>query len=420
MTFMKNSTKIFIGYAGCKVNQFEKNLLEEKLIDKGFFIADSWSDADIVIYNTCCVTKNAEYGCRQALRKIGRENQHAKIIVTGCYAQRDKEALLAIPNVILAVENKDKINIPEILSGEQFSSDAQMSYQYKRLYKDRARAFLKIQDGCDAFCSYCIVPFVRGKPVSMYDALVIKNLWHLREEKEVVLTGIHLGKWGIDTGKTLKDLMVKIAAEKYPFRLRLSSLEPNEITEGLLDVLKSMDNFCHHFHIPLQSGSDRILKLMNRNYDRKFFEKTIASLRKHFPYAGIGIDLIVGFPSETEEDFYEMLKFVSNLEIDYMHIFNYSDREGTKSFTLTPKVDKEKKSERSSMLKEIDLEKRKRFAERFIGKDVLALFDRKEGAFYRAVTREYLKVYSKDMIKTEEFRGRLISLKDGKPILKDP
>ncbi len=400
--------KVYIGYSGCKVNQFEKNLLEEKFIELGASIVSNFRDADLIIFNTCCVTKNAEYGSRQAIRKIASDNSHAKIIVTGCYAEKNRQELLTLPKVISVIGNTDKINIPYILMKVNQKHTSGLNFTYKRIFKERSRAFLKIQDGCDSFCSYCIVPYVRGKPVSMDESLVIKNLKNLKDEKEVVLTGIHLGKWGIDKDKDFSYLMKTIKNLSLSFRIRLSSLEPNEINEELLKILSDMDNFCPHFHIPLQSGSNRILNLMKRDYKNQDFLKIITLIRNYFPDAGIGVDLIVGFPTESDNDFYDTYEFIKNLPIDYLHIFRFSPREGTYAFKLEPKVSKHIIKERAALMTLVDREKRSLFEDRFVGKEVKCLFDRVEKGFYRFITREYLKVYSKNIDVKDEFTARVI------------
>lgn len=403
--------KIYIDYAGCKVNQFEKSLLEERFLEKGFMIVEDYESADIVVYNTCCVTKKAESGCRQKIRKIAKVNNKVQIVLTGCYAHKDRERLKRLPNVFSIIDNEKKFSIPEMLLGSETFESLSLNFEYKRIFKDRERSFLKIQDGCDSFCSYCIVPFVRGKPVSMQKELVIKNLSNLSNEKEVVLTGIHLGKWGLDIGYSLKNLLRDIGKENFNFRLRLSSLEPLEIDKDLLEVLKDLENFCPHFHIPLQSGSDRVLKLMKRNYTKAQYKEKIELIRDFFPLAGIGLDIIIGFPTETEDDFLETKAFLESLPVDYMHIFRYSDREGTVSYSINPKVDENIKEERTELLRNIDRTKRDGFAKRFLNREVKCLFERKEKGMNRFLTREYLKVYSTEIEEKKEFTAKLVKLK---------
>ncbi|MCX7991253.1 MAG: tRNA (N(6)-L-threonylcarbamoyladenosine(37)-C(2))-methylthiotransferase MtaB [Proteobacteria bacterium] len=402
--------KVYIAYSGCKVNQFEKNLLEERFIEKEFEIAHNYKSADIVVFNTCCVTKKAEDGCRQQIRKIAKHNNQVKIIVTGCYAQKDRERLYELPNVIKVFDNNEKFSIPEFLVGSESGVKDSLSFEFKRTFKERARAFLKIQDGCDSFCSYCIVPYLRGLPKSMPEELVIKNLINLQGEKEVVLTGIHLGKWGVERGESLKNLIKRVSREKFLFRLRLSSLEPQEIDKEFLNILKDMENFCPHFHIPLQSGSDRILKLMNRSYTTDFYMKKIDLIREYFPDAGIGTDLIVGFPTESDDDFIRTSKLLEVSPIDYIHVFRYSDRDGTSSFQLVPKIEEDLKEKRSELIREIDRKKRLAFYQRFLNRSVRCLLDRKEKGVNRFLTREYLKVYSETIDEQEEFTAELISL----------
>ncbi len=405
-----NVLNVYIGFSGCKVNQFEKNLLSEKFLQLGFNITTNSKNADIIVYNTCCVTEKAEAGCRQALNKFHKDNPTAKIVVTGCYAEKAKDYLLSLPFVTNIYQNNDKINIPEILSGTAVHYSSNLNFEFKHSFKERSRAVLKIQDGCDSYCSYCIVPLVRGKPVSMQKDLVLKNLWHLRDEQEVIITGIHLGKWGIEFGENIQNLMYSISKESYPFRIRLSSLYPTEITSELLAILAEMENFCPHFHISLQSGSDRILSLMGRKYNVKDFVKSVETIREFFPLASIGVDVIVGFPGEDLALFSETEQLLKNTDISYMHIFPYSKRSGTKAASMDNQVSHTEKIERVKRLRLIDNEKRVNFPKRFKNKKLFCLLDKKENNYFRAISREYLKVYLKENPGKNEFAARLIDL----------
>lgn len=403
--------KVFITFSGCKVNQFEKSLLLELFQKEGFIITEAPDEADYIIFNTCAVTNKAEAGCRQLIRKFYRLNPKCKIIVTGCYGEKEGEKLLSLPGVYKVFPNEQKLSIPSMLVNGRIEKSDLLSFEYKRLYKDRSRAFLKVQDGCDSYCSYCIVPFLRGKPISMPLEIVLKNLYNLVDENEVVLTGIHLGKWGKDINKSFEDLIRAISKENFPFRIRLSSLEAKEITGNVLKILKDMNNFCHHFHIPLQSGSDKVLKLMKRNYDRRYFKNKIEEVRKFFPHACIGIDVIVGFPGEDENDFLETYTFIEDLMIDYMHIFTYSPREGTESYHYKNTVDKDTLSSRYQKLKELNDVKRKAFIKRFLKKDILCIPDKKiSSKHYRVLSREYIKAFIKNEIPDKEFKAKLINI----------
>ncbi len=403
---MKNA--VYVTYSGCKVNQFEKSLLIESFQKAGFSITETPEEAEYIIFNTCAVTDKAEQGCRQTISKLHRLNPNAKIILTGCYTEKEKN-LINFPGVWKTFSNAEKTLIPSILTKNEIQNTHPLQFEYKRTYKDRARAFLKIQDGCDAFCSYCIVPFLRGKPVSMPLEFVIKNLHNLKDENEVVLTGVHLGKWGIDINSSFETLMESIKKEQYPFRIRLSSLEANEITYTLLEILSEMENLCHHFHIPLQSGSNKILKLMKRKYDTIAFEKKIELIRKFFPNACIGIDIIVGFPKEDEQCFKETLSLLNNIPIDYMHIFTYSPRKGTEAYKYDGKIDKNIVNHRFNLLKEIDSKKRREFIKRFVNKELLCIEEKRiDKNSYRVLSREYLKIFIKQEIPKKEFKAKLI------------
>lgn len=403
--------KVFITFSGCKVNQFEKDLLSELFYKEGFVITKDIGEADYIVFNTCGVTKKAESECIQQIRKINRLNPNSKIIVTGCLAEKKKDKLLSLQGVYKVFLNKEKLCIPASLLEKRIDNKNTLQYEFKRLFKDRSRAFLKIQDGCDSFCSYCIVPYLRGKPVSMPLEIVLKNLHNLIDENEVVLTGIHLGSWGKDIGMAFQDLMLAISKEKFPFRIRLSSLEANEITDKLLKILENMENFCHHFHIPLQSGSDKVLRLMKRNYNKTFFGDKIDNVRKAFPNACIGTDIIVGFPGEDNDAFLETHNFLQNLPIDYIHIFTYSPRDGTEACNYKDKVDKETAYFRYQKLKELDGIKRKAFSRRFLHKEILCIPDKKiDENVYRALSREYLKVFIKNEIPNREFRAKVVNI----------
>lgn len=390
--------RVYCGFAGCKVNQFERSLLLEQLADAGFSNVDEPGDAGFIVYNTCCVTKNAEVGCRQALRAFHRRNPAARIVVTGCYAQRSAETLRSLPGVALVIGNdgKDAL-VAELRRLAGIATDARrpapLSYRFRHRVRERARAHLKIQDGCDAFCAYCIVPSVRGAPVSMDAELVIENLRGLEGEREVVLTGIHLGRWGADHGTGLARLMRRIADERLPFRIRLSSLEPTELTDELLDILAAMPGFCPHFHIPVQSGSARVLGMMNRTYGPGAVIDAVRRVRATFPDAGIGADVIAAFPGEQEADFADSLSLLKAVPIDYLHAFRFSPREGTKAFTMPGRVPEGAARDRMDRLRALDAAKRGRFAARFVGKPVRCIVDRRDGGVIRAVTREYLKLH---------------------------
>lgn len=410
--------KVLITFSGCKVNQFEKGLLMELFQKEGFIITENINEADYVVFNTCAVTNKAESGCRQLIRKLNRLNPKSKIVITGCYAQKEKDTLLSLPGVYKVFSNEEKLSIPASLVNKKVDNISPLNFEFKRLFKDRARAFLKVQDGCDSYCSYCIVPFLRGKPVSMPLEMVLRNLRNMMDENEVVLTGIHLGKWGKDINLSFEDLMFTISKEKFPFRIRLSSLEPNEISINLLEILKNMDNFCHHFHIPLQSGSDKILNLMKRNYDKVFFKNKIQEIRKYFPDACIGTDVIVGFPEEEDVDFIETYDFLKYLPIDYMHIFTYSPRKGTEAYEYKKMVAKDISMVRYKKLKELDIKKRRDFLKKFLNKDILCILDKKiDENTYRALSREYIKVFIKKKIPKKEFKAKLVNIDNLEAVL---
>jgi len=329
---------------GCKVNQYESACLEERLKDTGWIRADKNSRADLVVINTCIVTQRASYQSRQAIRRAIRENPGCVAAAVGCYGQTFQDELTGIEGLNIITGNADKLSLPDILQenfkrpqtcivSNDFTKKGTFDYLPAKALSDRTRASLKIQDGCDSFCSYCIVPFARGPIRSLEPAKVLKALYTLSQEgyKEVVLTGIHLSKYGADLGKgiSLKTFLVMIEAEKLPLRIRLSSLEPNEIGLELTEIMGAGSGVCRHFHIPLQSGDDNILKRMNRHYSSGDFARLVEMIHDKIPLAAIGVDVIVGFPGENDNAHKNTFSFISNLPVSYIHVFPYSPRKGT-------------------------------------------------------------------------------------------
>lgn len=369
---------------GCKVNQYESASFKDSLSREGWRAAPKDGTADITIINTCIVTQKASYQSRQAIRRAVRENPSGMTAAIGCYAQVFPEELEQIEGVNLIAGNTEKAQLPRLLSDCVESCQTcvatgafkkEMSFDLLPIkgFLDRARAFLKIQDGCNSFCSYCIVPFARGPVRSLDQISVIKMLQSLSDEgyKEVVLTGIHLGKYGIDqdSGAGLKSLLRLIGKEKFPLRIRLSSLEPNEIDEELIEIAAAEEWICRHFHIPLQSGDDGILAKMNRHYTSKEFSDLIESIHRKIPYSAIGMDVMAGFPGEDSNAHKNTCTLINGLPVSYLHVFPFSPRKGTAAADFPDQVDTKVIKERAGELRDISIRKRNEFRRSCLGSE---------------------------------------------------
>ena len=344
------SKTIAITTLGCKVNQYDSATIEETLRKAGHRIVDFKTEADVYIINTCTVTHKTDYQSRQLIRRAQKKNPGAQIIVTGCYAQVSAEKLKEIPGVSLILGNREKHSIADFITGSFLEksdprvmvSDMEEIVPFKdpplRSFSKHTRAFLKIQDGCESFCSYCIVPRARGKCRSLDPQETLQRLHTLNSQgfNEVVLTGIHLGAYGIDLTPTssLLKLLQLIEQHKPLSRIRISSLEPMDISPDLADLIASSKIICPHLHLPLQSGDSEILKRMNRPYGAPDFHKLITMLVSKIPHLCLGVDVMVGFPGETDSQFDNTYKLLADLPVSYFHIFPYSKRENTRAASL--------------------------------------------------------------------------------------
>jgi threonylcarbamoyladenosine tRNA methylthiotransferase MtaB len=344
---MSKSFKIIT--LGCKVNQYESAFIEESLINMGCQKANQDREAKLVVINGCIVTAKASYQSRQTIRRAIRENPKAIISVIGCYGQVFPGELSKINGVDLITGNKGKSFLPELLFNashhnpplilkEDFGASTPFESIPIKRFSDRTRAFLKIQDGCESFCSYCIVPMARGPLRSLEPDKVLRILKGLERSgyKEVVLTGIHLGKYGsgFRNNINLTKLLIEIGKNKFSLRIRLSSLEPTEIEIGLIELMASHKWLCNHFHISLQSGDDAVLKRMNRHYTSRMFTRVVSDINRLVPDVSIGVDVLVGFPGETDRAFNNTFDLIKNIPISYLHVFPYSRREGTAAADL--------------------------------------------------------------------------------------
>jgi threonylcarbamoyladenosine tRNA methylthiotransferase MtaB len=414
-------TSFSIKTLGCKVNQFESETLEQALVDQGYRLAGGKDAADICIINTCTVTQKASMQSRQAIRQAIRANPGARILVTGCYAQTEPEAIQSIAGVHDIVGHSDKIIIPEILSlaetGKNESAEERVAVDRRPLTVKvngqrstvpefhlqkrhaRTRPFLKIQDGCNAFCTYCIVPYARGRSRSLPMEAVLKSIGRLKADgiHEIVLTGIHIGQYGLDLkpGTSLTDLLAAIEAAGLMERIRISSIEPVEISDELIDRVAGSRVFCHHFHIPLQSGDNDVLKRMNRPYTREMFYNLVTRIHDRIPDAAIGADVLVGFPGESDAAFDQTFSLVASLPITYLHVFPFSPRKGTPAHGFLNQVPHATVKTRCSALRTLGKAKKKSFYRSHIGKEAEILIEGirdKASGLLKGLTSNYIPV----------------------------
>ena len=367
---------------GCKVNQYESAYLEESLLGAGWRRADRGGTADAVVVNTCMVTGRASYQSRQAIRKQIRENPEAVIVATGCYAQVSPQELAAIEGVDIVAGNSFKGRLPGLVLEarpakaaavlhEPLGRDTPFDALPVRGRPGRTRALLKIQDGCSAFCSYCIVPHARGRPRSLPVEAVVEALKGFSRAGflEAVLTGIHLGRYGVDLGpgSDLKALLRRILREGIPLRIRLSSLEPDEVDRELVEVAASDPRVCNHFHLAMQSGDDRVLERMKRSYTAAAFADVVRTVRRRIPGAAVGADVLVGFPGESREAFERTRELIGALPLTYLHVFRYSPRPGTPAARFQDPVPQAEAKERAAVLRALGREKRRAFFRSCLG-----------------------------------------------------
>ncbi len=377
---------------GCKVNQYESAGIME-ILDKSVYVSVPFNaKADCYIINTCTVTGRTEYQSRNLIRRAIRTNPDACIIVTGCYAQVAPHDLAGIPGVTLVAGNAEKDHIPRLMERlakrdpQLHVSDIRKAGKFSGLnplrFAGHTRAFLKIQDGCNSFCSYCIVPYARGHSRSLAYMDVLKQIETLAgsDYREIVLTGIHLGVYGQDLAppSNLYEIMKHVDRNRLVRRLRLSSIEITEISDDMMQLIAEGATLCKHLHIPLQSGDDVILSAMKRNYDSAFFKNRLHVITQAIPDIALGLDVMVGFPGEEEKQFGNTLRLIAELPIAYLHVFPYSGRPGTVATGLPGKVDERVKKRRGDILRKLGKEKRDAFARRFVGKKLSVLVENKK------------------------------------------
>ena len=399
-----NKKKVAFHTLGCKLNFSETSTIARHFQQHNFERVDFDEPADIYVINTCSVTAGADKKCRAAVRKVIKKNKNAFVAVVGCYAQLQAEEIAAISGVNLVLGANEKFNILKHYQSQNkqtetkiYSCDIEQVDSFVSSFSagDRTRSFLKIQDGCDYACTYCTIPLARGKSRNesiqntVNEAVKISKAGVL----EVVLTGINTGDFGRSTGENFFDLIKELAKVKGIARYRISSIEPNLLSSKIIDFVKKTPQFVPHFHIPLQSGSDKILRLMKRRYNRQFFEEKIHFIKKTLPDSCIGIDVIVGFPNETEEDFLDTYHFLKELPASYLHVFSYSERPDTEAVTIKNKLPAKEIARRSKMLQILSEKMRRRFYETQIGNNATVLWEaqnKSETMF--GFTENYVKV----------------------------
>lgn len=391
---------------GCKVNQYETNAMMQKMIEAGYEVVDFETKADIYIINTCTVTNMADKKSRQMLRRVKEINPEAILVAVGCYAQVAKEKLEQIAEIDLILginEKNDIVKYVEQASKNTYVSDVLHQTEFLDFgdvtYTEKTRAVIKVQDGCNQFCSYCIIPYARGRIRSRKPESVIKEITDVAKEgiKEVVITGIHIASYGKDfnTEYRLIDLLEEIQKVDGIQRIRLGSLEPTLITEEFVTRLKKLSKICDHFHLSLQSGCDETLKRMNRKYTTDQFRHVVELLRNAYPEVHLTTDVIVGFPGETEEEFNKTYEFLKEIKFYKMHVFKYSPRSGTVAAKMPNQIDGNIKEERSNKLIELSDENEKEYNQKYIGKEVEVLLEEREGEYLKGHTTNYMVVKMK-------------------------
>ena len=400
---------------GCKVNQYETNAMAQKFLEKGYKVIEEYEQngekPDICIINTCTVTNMSDRKSRQMLRREKENNKNVIVVAVGCYAQVAKNELNKIPEIDLVLGNNEKVDIVKYV--EDYINENENNIEIEdvmqsRLFSDfgditfteKTRAVVKIQDGCDRFCSYCIIPYARGRVRSRKPESIISEITKIAEKdiKEVVITGIHIASYGKDFKEEYK--LIDLLEERNKIdgieRIRLGSIEPLLITDEFVERLKKLDKICHHFHLSLQSGCDETLKRMNRRYTTEQFKEIVKRLRNTYSDVNLTTDIIVGFPGETEEEFEKTYRFLDEIKFYKMHIFKYSQRKGTKAAVMQNQIPGDIKELRSRRLIELSNKNEFEINQKYIGKKVEVLFEEEKEGVFKGHTANYILVYCND------------------------
>jgi threonylcarbamoyladenosine tRNA methylthiotransferase MtaB len=404
-------TTVAIVTLGCKVNQFESETLMDDLIQRGYGLVPFGEAADITIINTCTVTHGADFQSRQMVRRAFRSNAKSLIIVTGCYSQSEPDTLAKLKGATYILGNRKKNLIPDLLPLMERGELPRIQVddiQNEKVFSDipihsfhrHTRAFLKIQDGCNGHCSYCIIPYVRGQSRSLPPERVLKHLKMLKARgfKEVVLTGIHIGSYGGDLTPPflLGSLLEQVEKEETPDRIRLSSIEPGDFSPGFISFLSRSRKVCPHLHISIQNGDDEILKKMNRDYDCCFLSDLIHEVHQRIPKVSIGADVIVGFPGETEEKFRNTYNLIESLPFSYLHVFPFSKRKGTPAVHFPQEAGSGEIKKRAEVMRGLERKKRQAFYQQFLHQELEVLVENrieKETGRWKGLSRNYIPVF---------------------------
>ncbi len=416
---------------GCKLNFSETSTFGKMLQDMGVVTAQKGEKADLCLVNTCSVTDVADHKCRQAINRMVRCNPGAFVVVTGCYAQLEPQRISEIEGVDLVLGSNEKANLVQFLSEKWAAAESQENHlheHYSVKTKDiksfapscsrgnRTRYFLKVQDGCDYFCTYCTIPFARGFSRNpTIDSLVEQARQAAKEGgKEIVLTGVNIGDFGKTTGETFVELVKRLDEVEGIERFRISSLEPDLASEELIDYCANSRAFMPHFHIPLQSGSDKVLKLMHRHYDTRLFADKIRHIKQVMPEAFIGVDVMVGCRGETPECFEDTFDFLKSLDVTQLHVFPYSERPGTAALKIEYKVDERTKKERSNRLLALSDTKTQAFYAAHTGKTAKVLFEKApRGKAMHGFTENYIRVELPPHVAREEYDNQIMEVRLG-------
>jgi len=407
---------------GCKVNQYETEAMEEMFRKRGYEVVDFEERADIYIINTCTVTNLGDRKSRQFIRRAKKLNENSIVAAVGCYSQIAPDEVESIDGVDIVIGTTDKEKIVDLCEEAKLKKrkiNVVKNIKHHRQFdnltidnvKSRTRAYMKIQDGCNQYCSYCIIPYARGPIRSRRLDDILNEAEKLAKAnfKEIILTGIHVASYGKDLKDvTLLDVIDEISKIEGIERIRLSSIEPTFIDEEFMDKVIKNKKFCDHFHLSLQSGSDSVLKRMNRKYTTEEYRNTVNMIRKYMPNAGITTDIIVGFPGETEEEFQETYDFVNEIGFSRIHVFKYSPRKGTPASEFDNQIHGSVKHSRSERLIELGNQLANRFMEKFIGKRMEVLFEENKGGYFEGYTTNYIRVKAES---NKDIQGEILPVR---------
>lgn len=395
---------------GCKLNFSETSTISRKFEEKGYRKVDFSDSPDIYIINTCSVTENADKKCKKVVKEARKINADAYVAIIGCYAQLKPREISEIPGVDAVLGAAEKFRLIELLDGfvktpeaRVLASEIKEATVFNNAYSinDRTRTFLKVQDGCNYHCAFCTIPLARGKSRSDSIANIIRSAEEIAatDVKEIVLTGVNIGDFGIQDGRREErflDLVKAIDQVQGIDRIRISSIEPNLLTNETIDYVSKSNRFVPHFHVPLQSGNNKILRKMRRRYLRELYEDRVSKIKTLMPHCCIGVDVIVGFPGETHEDFLETYHFLNELPVSYLHVFTYSERANTRAAEMDEVVPLKERQQRSKMLRSLSEKKKRQFYEESLGQTATVLFeDDVEDGMMQGFTENYVRVTAK-------------------------